>query len=150
MADRIFGLIVLAITIGYSIIAFTVIEAPFQYDPLGPETWPQILGVGCGLTCLWIIIRPDSEGFKVAGTTLGRIGIVLALLIGYAWMFEPLGFIISSALFCALLARMLGGTNLRSILFGAVSGIVGYILCAGLLELNLPAGIIVNTLRSLQ
>ena len=112
MADRIFGCIALAIALGYGFIAFTIIEAPFQYDPLGPETWPQILSVFACLCCLYIIILPDGTRMKVLGSTLMRIAILLILLSAYAYLYEPIGFILSTTLFCLVLSRILGGNYL--------------------------------------
>ena len=142
MADRIFGLIALLIVIFYGFFAFAVIEAPFQYDPLGPESWPQILAIVAGLCCLYILALPDKEKFNVAGSTLIRIAVVLAMLSGYAVFFEPLGFIISTALFCAIFSLILGATYKEAILFGIASGGLGYLLCAKLLDLNLPEGLL--------
>lgn len=149
MADRIFGVIALAITIGYGFIAFTIIKAPFQYDPLGPETWPQILSVFAALCCLYIIFVPDRVRLKILGTTLFRIAIVVAMLSAYAYLFEPLGFIVSTALFCLVMSKLLGATNLQAVLFGLASGILGYALCAGLLDLNLPFGSVFKSLRGI-
>lgn len=144
MADRIFGCIALAIAFGYGLIAFTRISAPFQYDPLGPETWPRILSVVAALCCLYIILRPDDRKFKVLGHTLVRIIIVVVLLSGYAFFFERLGFILSTALFCGVLSKLLGATTPQVVLFGIASGVLGYGLCAGLLDLNLPIGAVVK------
>lgn len=142
MADRIFGVLALLISIGYGYIAFTVIKAPFQYDPLGPESWPQILSLLAGICSLYILFRPESRKFKIENLTLVRIGLVVALLCFYAYLFEPLGFIFSTCIFCTLLSRMLGASTLSSIVFGGASGVLGYGLCAGLLDLNLPEGVL--------
>ena len=142
MADRISGLIALLIVIAYGIIAFAVIEAPFQYDPLGPESWPQILAVVAGLCCLYILILPDGSKFNVAQRTLIRIAVVLVMLSGYAVLYEPLGFILSTALFCMVFSLILGSTYKEAILFGIASGVFGYLLCAKLLDLNLPEGLL--------
>jgi putative tricarboxylic transport membrane protein len=150
MADRIFGCIALAIAFGYGFIAFTIIEAPFQYDPLGPETWPQILSVCACLCCAYIIILPDGTRLKILGTTLTRVAILLIVLSAYAYLFEPLGFIVSTTLFCLVLSRILGATALQAVLFGVASGSIGYLLCAVLLDLNLPEGIILKLLRGLS
>lgn len=150
MADRIFGCIALAIAFGYGFIAFTIIEAPFQYDPLGPETWPRILAVCACLCCAYIIILPDGTRLRILGTTLTRIAILLILLSGYAYLFEPLGFIVSTTLFCLILSRILGATALQAGLFGVASGGVGYLLCAVILDLNLPEGAILKILRGLS
>lgn len=150
MADRIFGCIALAIAFGYGFIAFTIIEAPFQYDPLGPETWPQILSVFACLCCLYIIILPDGTTVNILGKTLTRITILLILLSAYAYFFEPLGFILSTTLFCLVLSRILGATVLQAVLFSVASGGIGYLLCGVLLDLNLPEGIILKLLRGLS
>ena len=150
MADRIFGCIALAIALVYGFIAFTVIKAPFQYDPLGPETWPRILSVVAGLCSVYIIIRPDHYKFRsLGGNTLIRIGFIVLLLTGYAYLFEPLGFILSTALFCGVLSNLLGASRLQAGLFGVASGVLGYGLCAGLLDLNLPFGALLKTMRGL-
>jgi len=140
MADRIFAGIALAITLIYGFVAFTVIKAPFQYDPLGPETWPRILSVVALLCCFYIIVRPDDRKFKVLGNTMVRISLVVLLLAAYAYLFEPFGFILSTALFCGVLSRMLGATIVQAVLFGIGAGVCGYGLCVGLLDLNLPVG----------
>lgn len=150
MADRIFGCITLAIVLGYGFIAFTIIEAPFQYDPLGPESWPQILAVFAGLCCIYIILLPDGGGFKVLGTTLVRIAVLIVLLSGYAYLFEPLGFILSTTLFCLVLSKILGATVGQAILFGVASGGFGYLICAILLDLNLPEGMVLQIVRGLS
>lgn len=149
MADRIFGSIALVISLIYGFIAFTIIKAPFQYDPLGPEAWPRILSVVAALCCLYIIARPDGYKFKVLGHTLTRIALVVLLLSAYAVLFERLGFIISTALFCGVLSNMLGATGKQAVLFAIASGILGYGLCVGLLDLNLPAGAIFKNLNIL-
>ena len=85
MADRLSGLIALVLIICYGFIAFTIIEAPFQYDPLGPETWPRILSVVAALCCLYIMVWPDRIAFILTRQSLVRLLIVLILLSAYAW-----------------------------------------------------------------
>ncbi len=150
MADRIFGCIALAIALGYGFIAFTIIEAPFQYDPLGPESWPQILSVAACLCCLYIIIFPDGTRLKVLGTTLVRIAVLVVLLSTYAYCYEPLGFIVSTTLFCLVLSKILGATIWQAGLFGVASGGGGYLVCAVLLDLNLPEGVVLKILRGVS
>ncbi len=149
MADRIFGVIATLIVLGYGFIAFTGIKAPFQYDPLGPETWPRILAIAAGLCCLYILIRPEARRFRVLGGTMARILLVVVMLAVYAYLFEPLGFIVSTALFCWALSRLLGTTHVEAALFGVATGVFGYLLCVELLELNLPAGMLVKLLRGM-
>lgn len=142
MADRVFSSICLLLTIAYGYIAFTVIQAPFQYDPLGPESWPQILAVLAAPSFLYIIIKPEVNGFGNDMRTLTRVGASAVLMIAYAWLFEPAGFIIATLLFCTAMARMLGTRLLPAATFGVVTGVLGYFIGTVLLDLNLPEGIL--------
>jgi putative tricarboxylic transport membrane protein len=60
----------------------------------------------------------------------------------YALLYEPLGFIISTALFCGILTRMLGAAMHRAAVFGLCFGVIGHFLCVRLLALNLPDGLL--------
>ena len=142
MADRIFAGVLLLVALGYSYIAFTVIKAPFQYDPIGPEGWPRLLGIVAILCTGYLVVRPDIARFDVTRATLARLGILIVLLFAYAATFQPLGFVLSTWAFCTVLAAILGATPVRALVFGAASGILGYLLCTVLLDLNLPAGIL--------
>ena len=142
MADRIFAGVLLLIALGYTFIAFTVIKAPFQYDPIGPEGWPRLLGIVAILCTGYLVLRPDIARFGVTAGTLGRLTITVVLLFAYAAAFQPLGFVLATWVFCTVLAIILGAVPLRALVFGAASGILGYVLCTVLLDLNLPAGIL--------
>lgn len=140
MVDRIFASIFLLITIGYAYFAFTQISAPFQYDPLGPESWPRLLAVLALICTILILWKPDVDHFDTTRATWIKIAVVILLLFAYAYLFQPFGFVISTFLFGTVMARFLGADWVKSAIFGAVAGIGGYFLCAGLLDLNLPAG----------
>jgi putative tricarboxylic transport membrane protein len=142
MADRIFASIALVVTVVYGYIAFTVIKAPFQYDPLGPETWPQILSIVAGISALIIFLHPTTLSINLNRMVGGRIAVVIVLLSAYTASFESLGFIIATILFCTLFSIVLGAQKIKAVYFGIATGVVGYGLCSGLLDLNLPAGLL--------
>ncbi|RFC64175.1 tripartite tricarboxylate transporter TctB family protein [Fulvimarina endophytica] len=146
MADRIFAGILFVVALGYTYIAFFILQAPFQYDPLGPESWPQILGVVALLCLAYILVRPDRDRFDLPLRTGGRLLALFVFLMGYGYLYQPLGFIISTFLFCLALSLMLGARPLAALAFSAATGVVGYVVCTVLLELNLPAGPIVRAL----
>ena len=140
MVDRIFAGVLLIVTLAYAAIAFTAIKAPFQYDPLGPESWPQILAV-VAIVCLLVILwKPDATDMGVARQTWFRLVATIVMLCAYAELYEPLGFIVSTILFGTALCAMLGAGFLRSVIFGVAAGVAGYLLCVTLLDLNLPEG----------
>lgn len=146
MADRIFAGVLLIVTLAYAVIAFAVIKAPFQYDPLGPESWPQILSlvaIACLLVMLW---KPDTEGMGVARKTWFRLAATILLLGAYAELYEPLGFVLATILFGTALSAMLGAGMARSLIFGVVAGVAGYLLCVTLLGLNLPEGDLIEAI----
>ena len=145
MADRLFAGFLLIATLAYAYIAWTIIQAPFQYDPLGPESWPRILA-GAAVPCLlYIVWRPDVEPFAVAKYTWLRLALMVVLLFAYAELYEPLGFIISTILFGTIVALTLGAPRLGALAFGTGVGVFGYLLCVTLMGLNLPDGEIVET-----
>lgn len=149
MVDRIFAGVLLIVTLAYAVIAFTAIKAPFQYDPLGPESWPQILSlvaIACLLVMLW---KPDATEMGVAKNTWFRLVATIVMLGAYAELYEPLGFILSTILFGTALCAMLGAGPARSLIFGVTAGVVGYLLCAVLLDLNLPEGDLIEYLLEL-
>jgi putative tricarboxylic transport membrane protein len=130
----------MVVTLAYAVIAFTAISAPFQYDPLGPESWPRILSL-VAIVCLLVILwKPDTEEMGVTHHTWFRLGATVILLIAYSELYEPLGFTLATFLIGTALCAMLGAGIWRSALFGVTAGVLGYLLCATLLDLNLPEG----------
>ena len=142
MADRIFAGVLLVVAIGYTIIAFTLIHAPFQYDPLGPESWPRILGLVAIPCILFILAKPDVASLGLPAKTWGRLAALVVMLFAYSYLFQPLGFILATFAFCMALSLMLGARLVPALAFSAGIGVVGYFLCTKLLELNLPAGVL--------
>lgn len=142
MADRIFAGVLLLVALGYTYIAFTVIKAPFQYDPVGPEGWPRLLGIVAIICAGLIVARPEIPKLNLTRATLVRLAVLVALLFAYAAVYEPVGFPLSTWAFCSALSLFLGATRGKALVFGAASGILGYAICTMLLDLNLPAGIL--------
>lgn len=146
MVDRIFAGVLLIVTVAYAVIAFTAISAPFQYDPLGPESWPQILSIVAILCILVILWRPDDTEMGVARRTWFRLVATVLMLFAYAELYEPLGFVLATILFGTAMAAMLGAGLVRSLVFGVAAGVGGYLLCVTLLDLNLPTGELIEAL----
>ena len=150
MVDRIFAGVLMLVTLAYAVIAFTAIKAPFQYDPLGPESWPRILSlvaIACLLVILW---KPDATQMGVTRSTWFRLAATIVMLVPYSELYEPLGFILATILFGTALCAMLGAGMLRSVVFGVAAGVGGYLLCVTLLDLNLPEGELVEYLLDLS
>ena len=148
MVDRIFAGVLLVVSVAYAVIAFTAIKAPFQYDPLGPETWPQLLSIVAIICLLVILWKPDDTRMGVTRKTWFRLAATVVMLLAYSELYEPLGFILATIVFGTALCAMLGAGWLRALAFGVGAGVGGYLLCVTLLDLNLPTGEVIEHLMA--
>jgi putative tricarboxylic transport membrane protein len=139
MSDRIFAVLLLLGAVSYAIVAYSL-EVPFQYEPLGPKPWPILIAVIVSIWAVIVLVRPDPEPHWPVGGTLVRHGVLLIGLALYAVLFEPLGFMLTTTVVCAVFALMLRAPMLWAGAFGLLMGVAGYYLWTELLQLNLPAG----------
>lgn len=146
MAERIFLVAALLIGGAYLAFAWTSIRAPIQYDPLGPESWPIILGglivAAAGLR----LLRPAGARPELERRAAGRLAVVVAGLVLYAFAFERAGFVLATWGFCALVTGLLGARPLSAAAFGLCVGLLGYLLFTHALDLRLPAGLLEGVL----
>jgi putative tricarboxylic transport membrane protein len=122
------------------------------YSVVGPSIMPIVVSLGLTALGLALALRttrwPDRDlGRRVAGEeaathwpTTGLLGI---LLLAYAFVLGPLGYIVSTAILVPVSARILGS---RQLLRDAVVGIgLAIVIFAGFtrfLQIRLPAGIL--------
>src|SRR5215218_4782707 len=67
----------------------------------GPGVLPLALGVMVAVLAAINAVRPEVERIELPH--LGRIGVILATLIGYALLLEPLGYILATTLLLGVL-----------------------------------------------
>jgi putative tricarboxylic transport membrane protein len=116
-SDRVFGLIMLIVALGY-IASATQIQTSFLADPVGPKTFPIIIGVLAALCAVSIILRPDEEPDWPAGITFIKLALALAVLLAYAYTLRPFGFIIPTALAAGLLSYQIRSRLLPAVVTG--------------------------------
>lgn len=138
LSDRIAGAILLALAIWYWIAAggFTVAYG----DPAGPSLFPRMVAVPLGLFATFLIVKPDPDPvwFRWPHVT-GQMA-MLAILVIYPFVIEPIGFPLSTSVAAALLARVLGGNWLQSVVTGVVIGFGLFVLFDVIFGLPLPTG----------
>ena len=139
MGDRLFGGICLALA-GFYIWQATQIQVSFITDPVGPKTFPIIIGLLLGISSLVILIKPDPAPHWPALGRLVEIGVAVAVLIAYAYALPQIGFIIATALAAAFLGWRLGATPLQSVASGVATSIAIYIVFHLILGLTLAEG----------
>ena len=129
------------------------------YAAVGPRTFPLIVGVGLlvsGLALLWGSVhgRPvePGAGSEAAAPTDWRTLLTMAaLLLGYVFLFQPLGFVLTSALFLIGGAWALGSrAPIRDVVCGVALSLATFFVFTRLLGLELPAGPLEAPLRALR
>lgn len=115
--DRIFGLVVLVVALFY-IYSATRIQTSFLSDPVGPQSFPILVGAVAGLCGLVMILRPDPNAEWPDRRRLGAIAIAVVVLVGYAYALKPFGFLIPTALTAGILSYQIGPRPLPAALTG--------------------------------
>lgn len=140
--DRIFGVLMIVLAVAYGWGA-TQLPEPFGgSEAVGPETFPLLLAGVLALSSLYLIVRPDPDNAWPWSRTGVELIIAVVVLVLYAMLLQPLGFILSTALAVGTLCWRMGSRAPRAYLVGAVSGLVVYLVFTFALDLALPLGLL--------
>ena len=137
--DRTFGAVLIALAIGY-IASAAGLHVPFQYEPLGPRAFPIMLGSVLALCGAWLIWKPDAIRWFDDRAAALRVLAGAAIFCGYAAIFEPIGFIASTAVMVFAMSRLFGLGAGRAAIYAVALALLGYFGVGELLGLNLPDG----------
>lgn len=116
-SDRIFGLVVVMVALGY-ILSATQIPTTFLSDPVGSKTFPFLVGgimVICGI---YVMIKPDPDPDWPALRTFGALAITIVVLVAYAYALKPVGFLIPTALAAGILSYQISPRPMPAVLTG--------------------------------
>jgi putative tricarboxylic transport membrane protein len=118
----------------------------------GPRLFPLIASIALIVLSLAFLVRtfvsPDAElgafAAREAADTEWRVPVLVGIaLIAYAELLEPVGYLLASAAFFPLVARILGSRSIvRDVVAGAALSLVVYTLFTQLLAVPLPIGIL--------
>jgi putative tricarboxylic transport membrane protein len=144
--QRIFALVLLLACAALAIMAWPY-QAAFSYEPVGPRAYPLLILALMGLGLLYMLFRPapivhSDEEPELDRATLNKIGACVVLLLVFAGLFEPLGFILSSMLIGIPMARLYGGRWLPSALIIGLMSIGLYVLFDRIMDVPLPLGLL--------
>ena len=134
--DRIFGLAMIVLALGY-ILSATTIQTSFMSDPIGPRFFPYLIAAVTLLCAVMMILRPDPDAVWPAGPMLGKLGLALLVLVGYAYTIKPLGFVMPTVVVSAILSFQIQPRPLPAILTGLGLGIGLFVLFRYALGLGL-------------
>ncbi|MFY1708437.1 tripartite tricarboxylate transporter TctB family protein [Tritonibacter scottomollicae] len=142
--DRWIALIILGIALAYGYAAFFTMDQllpPFmQRNPIWPSTFPKVLAVLSILTSLVILLglekpsgeakTPDIDYRRLGDYNIGQAALLLGLMVAYALLLRPAGFLLSTAGFLTVGAMILGERKLWILIPVAAlaTGIVWYLV----------------------
>ena len=118
------------------------LEAPFAYEPVGPRAFPLLLAAVIGLCGAWLVVKGGFAAEANPPGANGRIALLVALVAGYALLFQWLGFVIATALMVVAVGRLFGGTWRNCVIGGVSMGVLFFLLFDKVLDVVLPLGIL--------
>lgn len=140
--DRIFGLLLFVLAVAYGWAAQQW-PAPFGgQEAVGPKTFPTILSVVLALSSIYLIAKPDPDTHWPVGRTALELVLALVILVAYALLLEPLGFVPATTLAVGTLCWRMGAGWKGAFLTGLIGAILVFVLFNNVLELSLPAGLL--------
>lgn len=116
-SDRIFGAVATLVALAY-IASATQIQSGFLTDPVGPRTFPILIGAVAALCGLVIAIKPDPDPEWPELATLGALAIAVVVLVGYAYALKPLGFLLPTAIVAGILSFQIQPKPVTAVLAG--------------------------------
>ena len=153
--ERLASFVVAAFSVAYFVGAFFIPVAPLKQQ-LGPGAFPKGIGVVMLiLSAIYVIqqlrggVKEDEERATIIGAeekvqgkiNLKRIGFILVLMVFYAFVFERLGYAISTfVVFMAGVFYLDRRHLLRDGIIAVIASLVLYYVFTTVLGVQLPAG----------
>lgn len=152
---RVAAVVVIALGV-VVLVGTTAIAQGGGYSPVGPTAIPLVVGVAIVVLGLLFLgrstIRPDLDladrmAKEDQATHWPIPGLLGAVLVGYAIALGPLGYILATAAFLPLGARIMGSERpRRDVAVGVALGLVVYFGFTEGLGVRLPAGVLDSVL----
>ncbi len=129
--------------------AFMIDQPVTTFSAVGPRAFPIMIGIGMLLSGVWLGLqtwRRQAAAFKFSDLeeidwkTWGATALVFLI---YILIFEPVGYLISTAVFLFVVARVLGSHAwLRDAIVSVTISLAIYYFFNGLLKVGLPKGLL--------
>lgn len=139
MGDRLFGGIGLALA-AFFIWQATKIQTSFITDPVGPKTFPIIIGVLLAISSVVIMLRPDAKPDWPAVGRMAEIALAVVVLLAYAYALPQAGFVVATAIASAFLSWRLGTAPVQAMIAGIGISVGIYVVFHLILGLSLAKG----------
>lgn len=146
LLQRIFASALLLACVGLALMAWPY-QAAFSYEPVGPRAFPLLMLSLMMLGLFYLLFRPTAivhseEDPPLDRPTLIKIAACTVLLLIFAGLFEPLGFVLSSILIGIPMARLYGGRWKLSVVVVTLISVGLYLLFDKAMDVPLPLGLL--------
>ena len=139
MSDRIFATLWLVLCLAGLVVAWQI-QSEYSYEPVGPRPFPlALLTLMAPCAVMLLLRKPDAIQWP-APQTMKRLVALAVMLFVYGWLFERLGFPLSTALLTFGIGMLFGARWWAAVLSGAVMGWALFYAFDHLLDVTLPAG----------
>ena len=135
-SDRIFGLVMAIVALAY-IASATQIQTSFLSDPVGPKTFPILIGTVCAISAMFMVLKPDPEPDWPVLRTFGALLFAIVVLVAYAYTLKPLGFLLPTAVAAGVLSFQISSKIKTAALSGLGLSIGLFVLFKYALDLGL-------------
>ena len=139
--NRTLGAVALLMAAALTIFGWGLV-APFAYEPVGPRAFPMITAVLIGICGLVLVIQGGGEAEPIGDRTLWSLLMLTATLFAYALAFERLGYVLSTLVMSAVVARLFGASWVQAGISGVILSVGSYLLFDHGLDVVLPTGIL--------
>ncbi|MBC9247413.1 tripartite tricarboxylate transporter TctB family protein [Paracoccus sp. 11-3] len=136
MSDRLAGFAFFLLATGY--VWLSAGYTTSFGDPLGPAIFPRIIGIPAILLSLSLVIWPRHNATWAGPAGLMRQGVAVAILLAYALLLEPVGFVPMTFIAVLGLGLLMGAPPLPGLLVAVVAAPGLYLLFDRLMGLPLP------------
>ncbi|WP_148255102.1 tripartite tricarboxylate transporter TctB family protein [Aidingimonas lacisalsi] len=140
--DRIFGVLMIVLAVAYGWGATQFPESFGGSEAVGPSTFPFLLAAVLVLSSLYMIVRPDPDNAWPWSRTGIELIVAVVVLVLYAMLLQPLGFIISTSLAVGILCWRMGAVPIKAVVTGVSAAVVVFLLFNFALDLSLPMGLL--------
>ena len=147
---RLAGAFLLAASVAI-LIGVTAISGRGGYSTSGPRFVPRLVAIGLtALSSLYVLrtfLRPDialaeRAAEEDAATHWATPGLIMVVLLAYAFLLEPIGYPLATAAVFVVIARLLGSRSIvRDVIVGLVLGFGLFTAFTQYLGVSLPAGL---------
>lgn len=146
LSTRIFSIFLLLLS-AFLIYYGWDINPKFVYEPLGPKPFPIVSLFLIMVCCILLLFFAEDTHVQWGDFQLWKklIALIASLFI-FAWVFEYLGFIVSSFLLMFVMALIFQAKLLHALIFSAIASVIFYYAFDELLQITLPWGELLETL----